>query len=156
MPGRWQGYARPVDDRPDHQPWRLRYRVPLTFLPPLTGVAVAIPLWNSQAEPAFFSAAINVLALGAIGMALTGHFFRLEIHRGAGVAGVYAICNVLTVLVVTGIGLFYSFRTLALGASGGEDLAMVSASLATGVCAFTIQAMFGTPGLEEEPASEHL
>jgi hypothetical protein len=145
-----------VTDQPDRRPWRIRHRVPLTFLPPLAGVAVAVPLWGSQAEPAFFSAAINVLALGAIGMALTGHFFRLEIHRGAGVAGVYAIVNVLVVLVVTGIGLFYSFRTLALGTSGHEDLAMVSASLATGVCAFTIQAMFGTPGLEEEPTGEHL
>ena len=135
------------------QPYRLRFRLLLTVIPPVVGAAVAIPLWGERAELEFFSAATHVLAIGSVGMALTGHFFRLAIHRDAGFAGIYAIVNVLTVLFATGLGLFFSFRALAVGHSGAADLAMTSAALASGITAFGIQAMFGTPGLRDESGS---
>ena len=132
-------------------PVRLRYRVPLTVLPPVIGIVVGIVLWGEKGEPDFFLAATHVLAIGAVGMALTGYFFRLAIHRDAGIRGAYAGLNVLGVLVATGLGLFFSFRALATGHSHQPDLALTSAGLATLVAAFAVQAMFGTPGLEEEP-----
>ncbi len=133
-------------------PYRIRFRVPLTVIPPLIGIAVAVVLWDETAEPDFFLAATHVLAIGAVGMALTGHFFRLAIHRVAGIRGAYAGLNVLAVLVATGLGLFFAFHALANGHAGKADLAMTSGALATLVAAFAVQAMFGTPGLEgEEP-----
>jgi hypothetical protein len=53
------------------------FRVALTLIPLVVGVAVAVALWNRQAKIEFFSAATHVLAIGAVGMALTGRFFRL-------------------------------------------------------------------------------
>jgi hypothetical protein len=44
----------------------------MTVVPPLAGITVAVPLWGTDAEPEFFSAATHVLAIGAVGMALTG------------------------------------------------------------------------------------
>ena len=128
----------------------MRYRVPLTLVPPLVGIAVAIPLWGTNAESQFFGAAAEVLALGAVGMALSGRFFRLSIHRDAGAAGVYAIVNVLSVLVAAGLGLGFAFDALAEGHSTDEDLAIVAGALATGISAFAVQALFGTPGLRDE------
>ena len=135
-------------------PWRMRFRVPLTVVPPLIGIAVAIPLWGHKAEVEFFDAAAHMLALGAVGMALTGHFFRLSIHRDAGAAGAYAIINVLSVLGATGLGLGFSFGALAEGHSREPDLAIVAGALATGIAAFAVQALFGTPGLADEDASD--
>jgi hypothetical protein len=133
-------------------PVRLRFRVPLTVAPPVIGIVVAIVLWGEKGEPDFFLAATHVLAIGAVGMALTGHFFRLAIHRDAGIRGAYAGLNVLGVLVATGLGLFFAFHALANGHASKADLAMTSGALATLVAAFAVQAMFGTPGLEgEEP-----
>jgi hypothetical protein len=133
-------------------PWRVRFRVPLTVIPPFAGVAVAIPLWGHKAETEFFAAATEVLAIGIVGMALTGRFFRLSIHRDAGVAGAYAIINVVSVLVAAGLGLGFAFGALAEGHARHADLAIVAGSLATGISAFALQALFGTPGLaEEEP-----
>jgi hypothetical protein len=83
-------------------------------------------------------------------MALSGHFFRLAIHRGTGAGGVHAIFNVLTVLLFTGLGLFFAFHALAVGHAGQADVAFVAGSLATGICAFGVQALFGTPGVESE------
>jgi hypothetical protein len=132
-------------------PFRIRFRVALTLIPPIVGIAVGIPLWRSDAETEFFSAASHVLAIGVVGLALTGRFFRLAIHREAGVAGAYAIANVIVVLLFTGIGLFFCFHALAVGESSTGDVAFVGASLASGISAFAIQALFGTPGLEDDP-----
>jgi hypothetical protein len=134
-------------------PWRVRFRVPLTVFPPLVGVGVAIPLWGTPAETEFFGAAAEVLALGAVGMALSGRFFRLSIHRGTGVGGVYAIINILSVLVAVGVGLAFAFDALAEGHATDEDLPLVAGALATGISAFAVQALFGTPGLREEEHS---
>lgn len=138
----------------DKTPFRLRFRVPLTLVSPLAGIAVGAALWNQQAKPEFFSAASHVLAIGAVGLALTGRFFRLAIHREAGWSGAYAILNVLGVLAFTGVGLFFCFRALAEGHSSTGDVACVGGSLATGITAFGVQALFGTPGLVEESGEE--
>ena len=134
----------------DQTPFRVRFRVILTVVPPVTGLVVGALLWGHGAEPEFFVSATHVLAIGAVGMALTGHFFRLAIHRGTGAGGVYAIFNVLTVLLFTGVGLFFSFRALANGHAGDADVAFVGGALASGICAFGVQALFGTPGVEED------
>jgi hypothetical protein len=131
-------------------PYRLRFRVPLTVIPPVVGICVAVPLWSVKAQTEFFAAATHVLAIGAVGLALTGRFFRLGIHRDTGLAGAYTIVNVLVVLLFTAVGLFFSFRALANGHASAGDTALVAASLASGILAFGVQALFGTPGLEED------
>jgi hypothetical protein len=136
------------------EPFRLRFRVPLTLLPLLIGAGVAIPLWNSQAHIEFFTAATHVLAIGAVGMALSGRFFRLATHLDQGVTGLYVLLNVIGVLGVTGVGLFFSFHALVNGHSETPDLAVTAGALASGIVAFGVQAFFGTPGRrEEEPAA---
>jgi hypothetical protein len=131
-------------------PYRMRYRVGLTVGPPVIGLAVGAPLWGHHAEPEFFDAAAHVLALGAVGMALTGRFFRLAVHATGSLGGAYAIFNVLTVLLFTGLGLFFAFRALAVGHAQEPDLAFVAGSLACGISAFAVQALFGTPGLQDD------
>jgi hypothetical protein len=131
-------------------PFRLRYRVPLTLLPLVVGVAVAVPLWTKQAEIEFFSAATHVLAIGAVGMALSGRFFRLARHLDEGIGGADVLLNVLGVLVGTGVGLFFCFHALADGHSETPDLAITSGSLASLIVAFGVQALFGTPGMQED------
>jgi hypothetical protein len=126
----------------------------MTVLPPLVGIAVAVPLWGTHAEPEFFSAATHVLAIGAVGMALTGGFFRLAIHRGTGPAGPWAILSVLSVLISVGLGLGFAFSALARGHGGEAHAAIVAGALSTGIAAFAVQALFGTPGERaEEDAS---
>src|SRR3954452_3136125 len=134
----------------DQTPFRVRFRVILTVVPPVSGVVVGALLWGRDAEPEFFASATHVLAIGAVGMALTGHFFRLAIHRGTGAGGVYAIFNVLTVLLFTGLGLFFAFRALANGQASAADVAFVGGSLTSGIAAFGVQALFGTPGVADE------
>ena len=136
------------------EPWRVRFRVPMTVLPPLIGVAVAIPLWGTEAEPEFFSAATHVLAIGAVGMALTGGFFRLAIHRGTGLGGPWAMISVVSVLVAVGLGLGFAFSALARGHSDDAHAAIVAGALSTGIAAFAVQALFGTPGLRGDEAPE--
>jgi hypothetical protein len=134
------------------EPFRIRFRVALTLIPLVAGIAVAVPLWNRQAHVEFFSAAAHVLAIGAVGMALSGRFFRLARHVNQGIAGAYVVVNVIGVLVGTGVGLFFSFRALAEGHSRTPDLALTAGSLASGIVAFGVQALFGTPGMREEEA----
>jgi hypothetical protein len=135
-------------------PFRLRFRVPLSLIPLVVGVAVAVPLWGEHADIEFFSAATHVLAIGAVGMALSGRFFRLGTHLDEGPAGLYVLLNVLGVLAGTGVGLFFSFRALAHGHSETPDLAITAGSLASGIIAFGVQALFGTPGMHEEQEEE--
>jgi hypothetical protein len=129
-------------------PYRVRFRVPLTALPVLTGVAAGAPLWGQDAEPEFFAAATHVLAIGAVGMALTGNAFRLAIHRAAGPAGTSAMLTVILGLGMVGLGLGFAFHALAVGHAGPADVPFVVGSLATGIAAFGVQAMFGVPGVE--------
>ena len=131
-------------------PYNLRFPVALTVLPPVIGIAVGFALWGEEADKEFFSAATHVLAIGAVGMALTGRFVRLRVHRTGGAGGVYAMLNVLTVLLFTGLGLFFAFRALAAGDTHVADLPVVAGSLASGITAFGVQALFGTPGLQED------
>ena len=58
--------------------------------------------------------------------------------------------NVLSVLIFTGVGLFFCFKALIEGHSSPGDVAFVGGSLASGITAFGIQALFGTPGLEHD------
>jgi hypothetical protein len=132
------------------QPFRIRFRVPLTLVPIVVFIAVAIPLWNHQGRLEFFNAATHVLAIGAVGMALSGRFFRLARHVNQGIAGAYVVLNVIGVLVGTGVGLFFSFRALAEGHSRTPDLALTAGALASGIVAFGVQALFGTPGMRED------
>jgi hypothetical protein len=104
----------------------------------------------------FFSAATHVLAIGAVGMALSGRFFRLKRHLDQGIAGVYVLLNVMGLLGIAGAGLFFSFQALAVGHSETPDLAVTAASLASGITAFGIQAFFGTPGVYESESNETL
>jgi hypothetical protein len=136
------------------QPFRVRFRVPLTVIPLIVGVAVAVPLWTDHARIEFFTAATHVLAIGAVGMALSGRFFRLGRHLDQGIAGAYVLINVVGVLVGTGVGLFFSFRALAQGHSETPDLAVTAGALASGIVAFGVQALFGTPGMYEEESTE--
>jgi hypothetical protein len=131
------------------QPFRIRFRIPLTLIPLVVGIAVAVPLWNSKGNIEFFNAATHVLAIGAVGMALSGRFFRLARHLDQGIAGWYVLLNVIGVLVGTGVGLFFSFHALANGHSQTPDLAVTAGSLASGIVAFGVQALFGTPGMRE-------
>jgi hypothetical protein len=132
---------------------RVRFRLPLTIIPPVIGLAVAIPLWGEHAEEGFFDAATHVIALGAIALAIQGRFFRLQQHISGGFGDAYAILNVIMILVATGVGLAFAFRALAKGESGAADLAMTTGALSTLVAAFTVQALFGTPGVVDEEAS---
>jgi hypothetical protein len=132
---------------------RVRFRLPLTLIPPLIGVAVVVVLWGDHGEEAFFNAATHVLALGAIALAIQGRFFRLQQHVSGGFGDAYAILNVVMILVATGLGLGFAFRALARGESGAADLAMTTGALATLVAAFAVQALFGTPGVVEEDES---
>lgn len=135
------------------EPWSVRFRVPLTLIPPIIGVAVAASLWGTKAELEFFAAATEVLALGAVGMALTGRFFRLSIHLNQKAGGLLPILNVVFLLVVIGLGLGFSFAALARGAHA-SDLAITAGALSAGIAAFAVQAMFGTPGLRDDPPGD--
>lgn len=128
----------------------MRFRVPLTLIPPVIGVVVAVSLWGQMAKVEFFIAATEVLAIGAVGMALTGRFFRLSIHLDQRRRGLLPILNVVFLLVVVGCGLGFSFAALARGPDGAS-LAVTAGALAAGIAAFAIQAMFGTPGLTDDP-----
>ena len=135
------------------EPFAKRFRVPLTIIPPVAGVATAIPLWHTHAEPEFFAASAHVIALGGIGLTIQGRFFRLRPQvTGAVAMDVYAIINVVIVLIAIGAGLFFSFRALAHGEARVPDLPLVAGSLSAVVAAFAVLALFGTPGetAEEE------
>jgi hypothetical protein len=129
---------------------RVRFRLPLTLIPPIIGLAVVIALWGDHGEEAFFEAATHVIALGAIALAIQGRFFRLQQHVSGGLGDAYAILNVIMILVATGVGFAFAFRALAKGESGTADLAMTTGALATLVAAFAVQALFGTPCVVEE------
>ncbi|MDQ3934491.1 MAG: hypothetical protein M3340_07650 [Actinomycetota bacterium] len=132
------------------QAFRVRFRVALTVIPPLAGIVTAIPLWTAHAEKDFFSAASHVLAIGGVALVIQGRFFRLRPHVTGQPADLYAILNLITVLVSIGVGLAFSFRALAYGEARTPDFPLVAASLSTAVAAFAVLALFGNPGEVEE------
>ena len=117
----------------------------------MVGVAVAIPLWGAHAEPEFFAAATHVLAIGSVALALQGRFFRLVTHVEEGPAGAWVMISVLGVLISIGLGLGFAFHALAEGHSSASNLAVTAGALSAGIAAFAVQALFGTPGLRDEP-----
>jgi hypothetical protein len=76
-------------------------------------------------------------------------------HLDQGIAGAYVLLNVIGVLAGTGVGLFFSFHALANGRSETPDLAMTAGSLTSGIVAFGVQALFGTPGMRDEESSDN-
>jgi hypothetical protein len=130
--------------------FRVRYRVPLTIVPLVAGVATASPLWHAHAETEFFAASAHVIALGGIGLTIQGRFFRLRPHVTGAPSDAISIINLVIVLISVGVGLFFSFRPLAYGEARVPDLPMVAGSLATAVAAFAVLALFGNPGEVEE------
>src|SRR4051794_9585696 len=126
--------------------FRVRFRIALTIIPPIAGIATAAVLWNTHAETEFFSASAHVIALGGIGLVIQGRYFRLRPHVTGHAADAYAILNLVTVLVSIGVGLFFSFRPLANGVAKGPDFPLVAGSIATSVAAFAVLALFGNPG----------
>ncbi|HEX8645819.1 MAG TPA: hypothetical protein VF715_02885 [Thermoleophilaceae bacterium] len=131
-------------------PFRIRHRAALTVVPPVAGVAAAVPLWNAHAEQEFFQVAAELIALGGVALAIQGRFFRLRPHVTGHAGDAFSIVNLVTVLVSIGVGLFFSLRPLAYGEARTPDLPLVAASLATAVAAFAVLALFGNPGEVEE------
>jgi hypothetical protein len=131
------------------RPFRIRFRVPLTVIPLVSGGVVAAALWNRQADIEFFSAATHVLAIGAVGMALTvlpAGPLRRSRDRG----DLRADQRARRPARRTGLGLFFSFHALANGHSETPDLAVTAGALASGIVAFGVQALFATPGMRDE------
>ena len=133
----------------DRPPARVRYKIPLTLIPFVAGIGTAIPLWGKKAEPIFFATAAEVIALGAVAMALEGSFFRVGPDVGRTTRGGVAT---VTLLLSVGVGLAFAFGALVRKDGGtAAHVALTAGALAMGAAAFAIQAFFGTPGVEEEP-----
>jgi hypothetical protein len=127
-------------------PFRVRYALPLTLFPFLCGIATAIPLWGERAEKIFFATAAEVIALGAVAMALEGSFFRVSSTGGR--RGGYGLA---TILISVGVGLAFAFGALARDDGGAAPhLALTAGALSMGIAAFAVQALFGTPGVPED------
>jgi hypothetical protein len=118
-----------------------RFRIVLTLVPFVAGIATAVPLWGAKADRLFFATAAEVIALGAVAMALQGGIFRVA-RGGAGPApgGV----GMATILISVGVGLGFAFAALGRADGGGEPhVALTAGALAMGVAAFAIEALFG-------------
>ena len=131
-------------------PFRVRFQLPLTLLPFLAGVATAIPLWGDKAPQLFFTTAAEVIALGAVGMALQGRFFRLTADGRQETRSVYTIASTGTLLISVGVGLGFAFGALIRGNAGHAHLALTMGALAMGISAFAVQALFGAPGVADD------
>ena len=126
-------------------PFRVRHALPLTLFPFLCGIGTAVPLWGERAEPIFFATAAEVIALGAVAMALEGSFFRVTSTRGRRGWGL------ATILISVGVGLAFAFGALAREDGGAAPhLALTAGALSMGIAAFAVQALFGTPGVAED------
>ena len=121
-------------------PARRTIEIAMTAVPFVAGIATAVALWGDHAPRIFFATAAEVIALGAVAMALDGRLFRIS--RQARRTG-YARA---TLLVSVGTGLAFAFGALA-RADGGADshLAITAGALAMGAASVAIQAFFGTP-----------
>jgi hypothetical protein len=125
------------------------FRTALIFVPFAAGIGTAIPLWGDKADPFFFATAAEVIALGAVAMALQGGMFRVR-GQGAKSQGRVAMA---TILVAVGVGLAFAFGALARG-DGGSDahLAITAGALSMGISAFALEAFFGPPAAGDDPA----
>jgi hypothetical protein len=135
-----------MDEPPAKAPFRVRHALPLTLFPFLCGIGTAIPLWGERAEPIFFATAAEVIALGAVAMALEGSFFRVTSSRGR-----QGGWGPATILISVGVGLAFAFGALAREDGGAAPhMALTSGALSMGIAAFAVQALFGTPGARED------
>ena len=120
----------------------MRLQLALALLPFAFGTITAVLLWGSRADELFFATAAEVIALGAVAMALQGGFFRIAEH-GRAARSRYPMA---TILIAAGVGLGFAFGALARGDGGGEaHLAMTAGGLVIGISAFALQALFGEP-----------
>lgn len=129
------------------EPFRIRFRVPLTVIPLLVGVAAAIPLWGIHAHLEFFTAATQVLATGAWRSVDASSDLPRTSTRAPSVptsSSMWLVCS-----APPGLGLFFSFRALAVGRAEAPDLAITAGALASSIAAFGVQAFFGTPGIRD-------
>ena len=121
-------------------PARRTIEIAMTAVPFVAGIATAAALWGDRAPRIFFATAAEVIALGAVAMALDGRLFRIS--RQARRTG-YARA---TLLVSVGTGLAFAFGALARADGGaGSHLAITAGALAMGAASVAIQAFFGTP-----------
>jgi hypothetical protein len=123
-------------------------------IPFVAGIGTAIALWGEHAPRIFFATAAEVIALGAVAMALEGRLFRVSgsassggssSGSGGGIArasrgGVARA----TILISVGVGLAFAFGALAREDGGGDaHLALTAGALAMGVAGFALEAIFG-------------
>ena len=122
-----------------------RYEVALTVVPFLAGIATAVALWGEHAPRIFFATAAEVIALGAVAMALDGRLFHISSQsRRSGYARA-------TLLISVGTGLAFAFGALAREDGGAAShMAMTAGALAMGAAGVAIEAFFGTSGDAEE------
>jgi hypothetical protein len=119
------------------------FSVALALIPYVAGITTAVVLWGTKAEELFFATAAEVIALGAVAMALQGGLFQLRGSDARPARDRYALA---TILVSVGVGLGFAFGALARGDGGGEPhLAMTAGGLVMGISAFALQALFGAP-----------
>jgi hypothetical protein len=110
----------------------------MLVVPFAAGIATAVALWGDRAPRIFFATAAEVIALGAVAMALEGRLFRIsegERHRGL---------PRVTLLISAGTGLGFAFAALAREDGGAAShLAVTAGALAMGAASVAIEAVFG-------------
>lgn len=116
------------------------------LVPFVAGISTAVALWGSEAPRIFFATAAEVIALGAVAMALDGRLFRISgPSRRGGAARA-------TLLISVGVGLAFAFGALARKDGGGDPhLALTAGALAMGAAGVAIEAIFG---MGDEEASD--
>ena len=124
-------------------------RAALILIPFAAGIGTTIALWGLRAQAMFFATAAEVMALGAVAMALQGGMFRVSGAGGHRPGG----WTMGTILVSVGVGLGFAFGALIRKDGGGDPhVAITGGALAMGISAFAIQALFGMPAADDEPA----
>lgn len=108
------------------------------LVPYAAGIGTAVALWGDRAPRIFFATAAEVIALGAVAMALEGRLFRVT-----DAAPRHGLARA-TLLIAAGTGLAFAFGALGRG-DGGSDphLALTAGALAMGAAGIAIQALFG-------------
>src|SRR5688572_1248765 len=106
--------VRCVGPREDQAPRTQAKQMIIFAIPFVAGIGTAISLWGSHAPRIFFATAAEVIALGAVAMALEGRLFRVS-----GTASRGGVARA-TILISVGVGLAFAFGALA-RADGGSD-----------------------------------